>query len=99
MPGYSADKKERKKKKKKRLHWLLKNVGHSHFVQTDGHANLQFMWQINIFSRFLQFHTLEATLENVHTEIQAVLAKALQSKSKATKCEILTLPTCKPAKH
>ena len=45
MPGQSAD-----LKKKKRPNQLLKNVAHSHFLQTDGHASLPFMQQINIFS-------------------------------------------------
>ena len=44
MPGYSA----KKEKKKKRLHPLLKNACHSHFLQTDNHASLPFTQPINI---------------------------------------------------
>ena len=43
-------KKEEEKEKEKRLHWLLKNVDHFHFPQTDGPASLLFMPPISTFS-------------------------------------------------
>ena len=43
MPGLLRE------KKKKRPQWLLKNLGHSHFLQTDGRTSLPFMQPINIF--------------------------------------------------
>ena len=37
-------------KKEKRLHRLSKNVACSHFLQTERHVSLPFIWLMNIFS-------------------------------------------------